>query len=151
MTTGLMTTTRRDELMNKVNQKLNTLEEVKITSMKTSGMLPWSFENKSQFKINIHETTKVDILIRCGANVKIHEKAYIEYCEKTLQLKSFPQFKWNGYTTEEWNHDIKARIVMLQYNEQKEILKNAQSELEKLLTEEERRVLAIKRIEEAIG
>ena len=67
--------------------------------------------------------------------VKQKETAFKEACRR-LGVKA--EFKWNGYSMDEWEEDFKTRIKAITWSEKKKVLDSTKTKLNQLVSEEAR-------------
>ena len=48
------------------------------------------------------------------------------------------EFKWNGYSMDEWEEDFKTRIKAITWSEKKKVLDSTKTKLNQLVSEEAR-------------
>lgn len=58
-----------------------------------------------------------------------------------------PTFTWNGYTEDDWFHDIKLRVSQIRLKAQREKLQELEARLDKIISPERRRELELRAIE----
>lgn len=60
-------------------------------------------------------------------------------------------FKWSGFTIDEWEHDFKLRIAIVQYDARKKQLEATKKKLKELYSEAGKTAIALDEIESLLG
>lgn len=122
--------------------KMSKLVDIATTTWKTNGALT-SVSGLRNIK---DAETDISNLIKANSSVREKKKAYDESA-KDLGLTTYPVFKIDGYTHEEWRHDILLKLQIVGQDETRKKLEAAKDKLSKFMSEEEQRSLAFKEVE----
>lgn len=120
-----------------VREKLNNIEKIETTSWKTSRCFGFSSSSKSKANIDISSVTSVEFLIQILSHICLQEESYNKTAEY-LRLKEYPAFRYLGHSAEDWAHDIKLRISIINIDKEKSKLSDAKRKLESLMTNEDK-------------
>lgn len=117
-----------------LNSKIDALKHIQESVYKTGGKL-------AGFNNNIKDEMSIMELIKMGSSVKAREEHYTEYANKMLKLRTFPVFKLDGYTLEEYTSDITLRIAILENKERLDALNELKKEYTELMDKEDRKAI----------
>lgn len=141
---------KQEEIQNKlalINKALDAIKTVNGKTFKTNGMFQFSPAGTG---ISIKDNRNLQTLIEMVSFLNAKQTGYNKAAEE-MEIQSYPEFKWCGYTTEEWKHDIKTRISVLTSHVKKETLLKAKTILQKYVTEETKMLQDLQSIDELIG
>lgn len=124
-----------------IKAKLNELKLITDTPYKTTGVL-----TMAEQKIDIKTIKDVESLIKAYSSVRAREIAYNEAADD-LGIKTYKQFSINGGTSKDWKHDIDLRIQIITVEDKKNKFQKAYDKMQKFLSEEEQRAIAMKEVE----
>lgn len=113
-----------------LDEKLSALKHVTETKYRTSGVLDGIGDIKSE--------TKIESLIRAHASVMIREESYTK-AALDLGLETFPAFQIGGCSVDDWKHDIRFRIDVINHKETADKLKEYKDKMSKFLSEEDQK------------
>lgn len=143
------TTTNPDEVVNKLFAKLQekkkVLESLEKPQFKTN--LSFGFNTDSSSRTNIHTVTDTDVLVSMAAFLMERAKMHKEASE-LLEVKS--EFKWLGFTLEEWLHDLKTRANKINIDAKRKEFKQLEEKLNSLVSPEQRRLMELEAISKAL-
>lgn len=127
-----------------LDKKLQAMEQVRTTSWKTNGNISEDFPDIREERDNTN-------LIKALSVVRVRATAYNEAAESSeanfgMSLKAFPVWKHNGFTLEEWHHDIVLRYKINNQEETEQKIKKHRDALKEFVSKEERKANAIKEI-----
>lgn len=128
--------------LEKINQKLNSLQKITETPYKTSGELGNGFGN-------LKNETKIANLISLCSMINAKEAAY-NAAAAELGLQTFPEFSVNGYSSADCKSDIKLRIAVLSQQETLDKLNKAKSILSTFLSEEDKKRQALEDLKDLL-
>lgn len=114
-----------------LKEKLNSLKAITDQPYKSSGTV-----NIGGTSINIQTETKLDNLIKVWSAVKNKAKAYNE-AALDLGIDSYPTYSESGQSPEHIKEDIKLRISVITFEEQRKELEALIKEGEQFLTKED--------------
>lgn len=131
-----------------MNQNTNTVDvikvlEEKITNMKKISETPYKTTGVITGFSDIKSETNISTLIKAYSSVSNREKAY-DQSAIDLGLKTYPKFTDGGGGSEEWRHDIKLRIAIIQQREEEEKLIGYKERMSKFLSEQDQKEMLLK-------
>ena len=124
----------QDQLQSKytqVEEKIKMLEEIGNVNFKTNGKFRYNPSN-SYSTVDITCTHNQVEMIHAYAFLTRKSEDYEKAAEE-IGLKEYPLFKWRGYTPDEWYHDIKLRLKILNSEGQLQKLKEARAKMQSYL------------------
>lgn len=130
------------ELLNKVEQKKKEIGASERPSWITHCSFGVNPSNAAD-RVNLQVVTDVSILTSVYATLAVAERAFGQ-AAKDLDLKV--EFKWQGFTFEEWVTDIKMRINQLQLKNKRDDLAKLEARVNALVSQEQRRELELKKL-----
>lgn len=129
-----------------LNDQLSQINNVTDKSFQTSGLFKYNpTYNGSSSGINIHNSKDLDQLLYIGAFLKAKKESYDSYA-KSLGLETFPVFRWQNYSYDQWDNDLKIRITVISAYDQKKKITDAKQKLERFLTEEDQLAMTLKEL-----
>lgn len=128
--------------MKVLDQKLQEVNKLSETPWKTSGNLPDFGDIRSE--------KNIPKLVKAFAMVKDSERMYND-AQQDLELKQVPAFTIGGGNTEDWKHDIKLRIAIVQQHETMEALRKHKEILSKFVSEEEQKANAFAELQQFLS
>lgn len=141
--------TNPDEIVNKLFAKLQekkkVLEGLENPSYKTN--LSFGYTPETSTRVNIHTVTDVNVLVGMAAFLLERSKANVE-AAKLLEVKS--EFKWQGYSLEDWLHDLKTRANKINIDAKRKEYKTLEEKLNGLVSPEQRRILELEAIAKSL-
>lgn len=117
-----------------LNQKLAALVDIENAPWATNG----NTDGCGITSQNLKDITDIETLLRLDAMITQKEEYYTKAADK-YGLASVKAFKFNGYTKEEWEKDIKQRIAIITQTESRERLTQYKNRLESFQTEQEKK------------
>lgn len=114
-----------------VQQKKKEISKAEKPDWKTN--CTFSYSRHGNDRINLQVTSDVDELINMLAFLIEKEKAFNE--AKVL-LGVDNEFKWMGFTFEEWKYDIQTRLTKSQISKKKKELETLETRLNGLISPE---------------
>ncbi len=130
-----------EELFKKLQAKKALLESIEKPHFKTN--LSFGFSEELNSRVNIHTVNNVEVLIRMAAFLLATSEKY-EQAATMLGVTS--QFKWLGYSLEDWMHDIQARTNKINIEVERKTFKQLEEKLNLLVSPEQRRLMEIEAI-----
>lgn len=127
----------------KIDAQLASLKSMAETTYKTGGKI-------DGFSENLKEAKEVDTIIKMFSAVIGRKKMYDE-AQAELEVKTAKQFTYNGHTLEEWKADCMFRIAVVTEHETRERLQRAKEKATTLLSDEDKKALALKELVELLG
>lgn len=85
--------------------------------------------------INLHVESNLGVLIGISAFLMDREQSYKKAAE-ALELTDAPPFSWLGFSSADWNKDIKSRINKIQIATKKQKLADLEARLDKIISPE---------------
>ena len=131
------------------NQKEEIAKAEARPNWKTSCRLPTSHPNSSFGDINLHVENDLSTLIYLASFLQEKEESY-KKAAVLLNVIKAPEFKWGGFSVNEWLHDIKIKINKNQIKEKKQKLESLEKRLHSITSAELRAELELKLIEEEL-
>lgn len=121
--------------LNTIDARLKELAKVAGGTYQTNGNFKFT-PNGTMTGVDIHKCTDIAQLLTIHSFLKQKADSYNESGE-FFGLKTFPVFKWCGYTLEQWETDLKIRIALTTQKEETDALENAKKQLGGFLTRED--------------
>lgn len=119
-----------------VNERLENLKNISCKELKTHGQFKWAPYSREALFINT--ITNKAILIAIDSYIRSKHEAYVKSAEETFGMETYPAFQWQDCTYSQWQHDLKLRMYIIDYESQKSKLDLAKAKLESHLSEEDR-------------
>jgi len=133
-----------EELIKVVEEKKAKLGKKKRSSLVTNGLFKYDDDNF----FNINTISNIDTLVNALAYLLTRKDKYEEACRR---LGVSIDFKWYGYTLEDWEEDFQARIDFIQWNEDKKSLDATQKKLDSLISSEGKTSMEIEKYKALLG
>lgn len=132
--------TRLLELIKKERQEINEIERPQWKTDCTFND-PWN-TGKSFNLHTLNDVKKIQELLAflLGQTFRYNESATLLGLEKS-------DYKWTGFTNEQWLHDFKLRVAKIQIGARKDKLSRMEATLETILSPEMKARLALEEIE----
>ena len=133
-----------------LDAQLKQMEKVKSTVYQTSGNISPEFPNIKDEKNN-------ENLIKALSVVKTRAAAYDEAATAStvdgfgLGLSEYPIFKLNGFTLEQWHHDIYTRYQINNQEQIEQKVSKYRDALKEFISKEERQANLVKDIIKDFG
>jgi len=132
------------ELMAKVEQQKAGLGKKEKTTLQTNGI--FKFDSSNFFNLNtVSDPSK---LVEALAHLIAKEKAFEEAKERLLVTKI--DFKWDGYTVNEWESDFQTRISIIEWDNKKRQLDETKKRLSQLVSEDARTEMELEEIQKLL-
>ncbi len=142
--------TKNDELVlqlfNKVKDKQREITKVENTKWLTSCNLGKHLDIVTD-RVNLHTVNDIVKLVDLYYFMTSLEKGWGE-AAKELGVKS--NFKYLGFSLQDWKTDIKSRVGQIEVNKKKQELSELEARLDKLVSQEQRRELELAAISELL-
>lgn len=142
-------TTNPDEVVNKLFAKLQEkkkiLESLEKPQFKTN--LSFGYSTESSTRTNIYTVSDTDVLVSMAAFLMERAKMHKEASD-LLEVKS--DFKWLGFSLEEWLHDLKTRASKINIDAKRKEFKQLEDKLNTLVSPEQRRLMELEAISKAL-
>jgi hypothetical protein len=131
------TKTKDEQIEQLIKVVLQKKEAIKAANQKYTPKtnLSFSFGDGLRGNFNVNTQTDPTKLIEALAFLINAETAHTEACQR---LGVTGEFKWQGYTLEEWQSDFKARVDKVQLKANEAELENIEKSLNKLISKEKR-------------
>jgi hypothetical protein len=131
------TKTKDEQIEQLIKVVLQKKEAIKAANQKYSPKTNQSFSFGDNLRGNFNIGTQSDAtkLIEALAFLINAESAHTEACTR---LGVVSEFKWQGYTVEEWQSDFQARVNKVQLKANEVELENYEKALNKLISKEKR-------------
>lgn len=131
-------------ILDKLDEALAKLKMVEESPYKTSGD-----PDLSPFG-NIKTELKIENLVKLYSSIKIRATAYGD-AMVDLGIETLGAFTQNGGTLDDWKHDIKLRMDIVNYQDRYNKLKEAKEKLRGFLSEEEQKLIILKSVAETLN
>lgn len=129
-----------------LKSELKKIELINTSSTKTNGQFKFN-PNQNNVTTDITKVKNIVELIEISSFLLSKQGMY-DKAASVIGLTAFPPFKWQNYSLEDWIHDLRIQAsVVSQFTRESELKKDI-SDLESLLSTEEKRILTINRIAE---
>lgn len=128
-----------------IKQQLAELKSIETTSWKTPGKIKIGDGSLKDLK----EETNQSELVKAFSTIKLRLKSLDEAYDD-LGISPAPVSKIDGGTYEEWLHDFKLRLQVLNQKETYEELKAMEKEWSELMDKEDRKALLIQKMQKRI-
>jgi hypothetical protein len=138
----LSVSTGTPEILQALEKKISSLKHIEETVYKTSGTL----DNFGSIKTE----TKVDNLIKAFSMIRGKHDAYAKSAVE-LDVKQVPQFSISGGTLEDWKHDIKLRIEVINHKDTLDKLNSYKERMSKFLSEQDQKAMLMKEMGDFLG
>lgn len=138
------------ELFNKVKQKQKEIASVEKPKWKTH--CSFSTDSNSDAikdRVNIQTIADINRLVDIYGFL-CHKQELFLKSAKALGVK-VAGFKWMGFSLNDWEDDIKARIDQVGVTQKKEELKALEKRLDALITTEQRREMELAAIQKELA
>lgn len=129
-------------LIDKVNEKKEQIQTAQNPQWETNCNLKIDGEN-----VNLRAVQTVEQLVNIAANVKVLQLGYEAAIE---ELGGDTEFKYSGYTTEQWMVDIKTRLSKLNIDKEKKNLSKLEQRLDKIISPELRAEMELAAIQKEL-
>ena len=115
-----------------VDTALKALKRIEDKVYKTNGLVEGGFNQ------NLQDETKIETLIKMMGSIAGRAKSYNDAAD-FLGIKTFPVFKVNGGTVEDFKHDIELRIAIIQNESKLNKLKELKAKYVDLMDKEDKK------------
>lgn len=132
------------KLIQVINEKKSEIGKINSYSYKTNFTLPTPEGNK-----NLHTIGNISELYKWWAFLTPIYEAYKVLIKGDKSLGA--EFKWGGYSYEDWASDIKGRIDKLSIENKKKELEQLEARLNKIVSPELRAKMELEAIEKELG
>lgn len=132
------------ELMAKLEEQKAGLGKTPRGTWLTNGI--FKFNSSDYFNINV--VTDFSKLAGALGFLLLQEDAFNKGCD-ALGVKA--EFKWDGYTRDDWEEDFKTRIAIVEYDSKKRTLDATKKKLQSLVSEETRTEMELDEIKKLLG
>ncbi len=126
-----------------IDAQLAGLKSMSDTTYKTGGKV-------DGFSENLKEAKEVDVIVKMFSAVLGRKEMY-DKAQAELGVKTTKQFTYNGHTLDEWKADCTFRIAVVTEHETRERLQKAKEKATTLLSDEDKKALALKELVELLG
>ena len=132
------------EMMIKVEEQKANLGVKERYVLKTNGI--FKYEKGEYFNLN----TVADPNVFVTALSYLLEKQLC-FNEASTRLGVAGEFKYDGYSVEEWEEDFKNKIKGIEYEKNKKKLEDAKKKLATLISEEARTEIELESLKKSLG
>jgi len=129
------------EIMQVLDAKLKTMDDVRESKYKTSGVLD---------SVDIKKEKNIEALIRIYGSVMARESIYNESA-KELGITTYPSFEISGGSSADWKADIKLRIKVINQKETVDKLVEYKDKMSKFLSEQDQKDMLMKEMSDFFG
>lgn len=127
--------TEKDKMVQELFRIVQKNKEEINKAEKSSWITNCSFRyDDSSRTLNLNTVTDVNVLVESLAMLLEKQKCYDE-AQKQLNLNGL-EFRWFGYTVEEWKTDFLTRISKIQITVKKKELAEYEERLDRLISKE---------------
>lgn len=133
------------EKLTRIEKELSTLKENTSQKWKTNGK--FKFNPHNSWEERIRQETRIPHLLQIVSYINAKQQGY-EKAAKEMELTSYPNLEFEGYSAQDWKADIKQQINIIQYSERKKKLENAKRQLEQFVSEEQKLQNVLDKIDE---
>lgn len=137
--------TQLHEALQTIETRLSAMKKITEGQMRTNGNFKFNPQSQQAPTIPIDKVTDLSLLISIHAFLTTKKKEY-EESAKLLDLSSFPVFKWQHHSYEDWDNDIRIRVAVVSHHTEKQKLHEAKEKLSRFLTEEDQMQLTLKEL-----
>jgi hypothetical protein len=120
------------ELLQKVEEQKASLGNKERVVWLTNGI----FKKDASNFFNINTVTDPIILAHALGFLLVQHDGFNRACEKYLGING--EFKWDGYSIEDWIEDFMTRNRVIEYDRKKKVLDATKAKLNSLVSEEAR-------------
>lgn len=131
------------ELLQKVEEQKASLGTKERVTWLTNGIF-----KRDGVVININTVSDPIVLATALGFLISQDDSFDKSC-KMLGVKG--EFKWDGYTVDEWKDDFKTRIRILDYDKKKKTLDATKAKLNSLVSEEARTEMELEDIKKILN
>lgn len=142
--TDLAVRSKLPKALEMLDERLSKIKAVTETAYKTSGEFKWNPEHSTQ-SVKIQNVIDIALLISIYAFFMNRTANYSEAAAE-LGLKEYPICTWQGNPIDDWKEDIKLRIAVVSYDNEKKKLEHAKRKLEGFLTQEDQLGIVLKEL-----
>lgn len=132
-------------LMDKVAEQKAKIERTKRPEYQTN--LQFSWDESTRNTLNLNTVNDIKIFVQILAFLTSYKERFDNACKR---LGVSIEFTHGGYSLEDWEHDIKAKVSNLNIANEKRKLKRLEKQLNALLSPKMKRKLEIEAIAEEL-
>lgn len=131
------------EMDKKINEALEKVRVQREEVEKAEKLFKKSWITNTAFKIGNEQT--VNIKMASVDKIVVYQAYLLEKAHfhdlalEALSLAKTEDFKYDGFTVEEWNKDFVTRLNDIELKAKKDKLKDAESRLKKIMSEDQKR------------
>jgi len=132
---------------------ISALEILKAELMGLRSIAETQYKNSVNvqgFPVSIDSCTDIVVLVKMHSSVSSKARAYNNSLIE-LGVKEAPVFKMNDTTVEDFEHNIKLRIAVIQHEDRKKELEELVKEGEAFLTKEDQYQIYLKKLQGRVG
>jgi hypothetical protein len=150
-TTGKQTDNKIMDMIALVKTKKAEIAKAERPNFKTNcsfsyAHAPIQTQSTNASVINLHAVSDIRVLTSIAGFLTTWETTYRNGAA-ALSIDDCPKFVWDGYTVDEWLHDIKIRITKIQIADKKKKLEELENRLDKIISPELRAQMELEAIE----
>lgn len=144
-----METNKNVESLTKLNAKDKTSDilsklDIKIKSIKQITDIPYRTTGNLETYGNVKTEINTGNLLAWLGSVMARENSYHEAAKK-IEVSTYPAYEISGGNSEDWTHDIKLRINIIEQKEIIDELNAIKAEFTSLMDKEDRKQLLLER------
>lgn len=134
------------KLSEKIKEKKKVLDSIENPSYKTN--LSFGYDPTSSARINLHTINNLQTIVEITSFLLDKSKGF----EEASKLLDIPvvEFKWQGYSLNDWINDLKARASKITVEFKRKEFKILEEKLDGLISTEQRRLLELEAIEKSL-
>ena len=132
-----------------VCEELAKLDKFERSEPKTNGRFSYNQQASIGKFLDINVETRIEKLISILGFLYNKSSEYAKGAEIAM-LASYPIFKWEGYTYDDWKNDIELRIHIVTEHERKTEMVEMKKELESYFSREDRLSLFLEKSKKRI-
>lgn len=144
-TTALATVDSVPEILKGLDAKIASLKKIVDTPYKTSGVISEFGES-----YDIKKITEVKQLGKIYSAL-LFKKEYYDKAFKELGVSTHPAFEVGGNSLEDWKHDIKLRIAIVNQDVQFKKLQEYKDRASKLMSAEDQKAMLLSELSTYLG
>ena len=143
--------------MSKQDEKIQTLLKTIENKKEKMGKRPRAtlhtnglFLMPNDDRYNLNTISDEEVLIEM-LRVLLMNKSYRDEACKRLGVEDVKEFTWQGFTLDDWEHDLKLRASMVMWDKENKKLALLEKKLKELVSEETKTQMEIDDIEKMLS
>lgn len=132
-------------IVSMLEQKLTEIKKITDSPYKTSGQF-----SANGITLDLKSETKIERLVEAFAAAKSRSKAVTD-AQIELGVKTMSEYRVGGFPLDDWKHDIKLRIAIIEQEETTKKLSSYKEKFAALMTQEDQKALLIQQFQAEFG